>query len=79
LKQLQLIQIVCINAPGCAGTAFAAAKSCRVNLRRPARNGKKAASGNADTASVAGKRAKLQGGALYRAVTLSSSVSASCS
>jgi post-segregation antitoxin (ccd killing protein) len=52
LKQLQLIQIVCINAPGCASTAFAAAKGRRVNLRWQAPNSEKTASGNADTASV---------------------------
>jgi hypothetical protein len=64
LKQLQLIQIVCINAPACASTAFAGAKRRRVNLCWPARDGEKAASGNANTASIVGKSAKSQGGAL---------------
>jgi hypothetical protein len=56
LKQLQLIQIVCINALGSVSTTFAAAKGRRVNLQWPAPNGETAASGNTDTASAALKR-----------------------
>jgi hypothetical protein len=67
-----LIQIVYINALGCAGAGFVAAKSRRVNLQWPAPKRQKAASGNADTASGDRKRGELQALALYRALTLSS-------
>jgi hypothetical protein len=50
LKQLQLIQILCINAPHAAVAADVAAKVPAVNRLWQAPKRKKAASGNADTA-----------------------------
>jgi hypothetical protein len=62
LKQLQLIQIVSINALGRVSAAFAAAKAVRVNLLRPAPNGEKVASDNADAASAVRKRGNCGAG-----------------
>jgi hypothetical protein len=50
LKQLQLIQILCINAPNAAIAADGAAKVPGVNRFCQASEREKAASGNADTA-----------------------------
>jgi hypothetical protein len=50
LKQLQLIQILCINAPGAAVTADVAAKASGVNRLWQASKREKAASDRADTA-----------------------------
>jgi hypothetical protein len=50
LKQLQLIQILCIKAPRPGGTALGGAKACRVNSTKAQAKRPKAASGNADTA-----------------------------
>jgi hypothetical protein len=51
LKQLQLIQILRVNAPGAAAAAFVIAKAAGVNLPWQAPERTKAVSGNADTAS----------------------------
>jgi hypothetical protein len=50
LKQLQLIQILCINPPDAGCAAVVGAKVPGVNLLRQAPERTKAASGNADTA-----------------------------
>jgi hypothetical protein len=50
LKQLQLMQILCINAPNAAVAADVAAKVPGVNRLWQASKCEKAASGNADTA-----------------------------
>jgi hypothetical protein len=50
LKQLQLIQILCIKAPRPGSAAFVGAKACRVNSTKAHAKRPKAASGNADTA-----------------------------
>jgi hypothetical protein len=50
LKQLQLIQILCINAPAAAAAADVAANVPGVNRLWQASEREKAASGNADTA-----------------------------
>jgi hypothetical protein len=50
LKQLQLIQILCINGHEAAAAADACAKARRVNHLAQAPNGAKAVSGGADTA-----------------------------
>jgi hypothetical protein len=51
LKQLQLIQILCINLPNAAAAADVAAKVPGVNRVWQVSERVKAASGNADTAS----------------------------
>ncbi|MBR1154255.1 hypothetical protein [Bradyrhizobium sp. JYMT SZCCT0428] len=50
MKQLQLIQILRINAPGAAAAAVVVAKAAGVNLIWRASERTKAVSGNADTA-----------------------------
>jgi len=55
LKQLQLIQILCIKTRLRTNAAFAAANACRVNCVGAHANGARAASGNADTPSGLGK------------------------
>jgi hypothetical protein len=50
LKRLQLIQILCINAPSAAAPEQVAAKAAGVNRLWRTQDGAKAASGNADTA-----------------------------
>jgi hypothetical protein len=74
-----LIQILCIKVSKPAAAAVAAAKTGPVNRNSAGAKSKKAASGNADTAFGLQKSMELQAVALYRAVTLSSSVSGSCS
>jgi hypothetical protein len=73
LKQLQLIQILCINAPGAAAVADPGAKAAGINriLRAPDRA--KAASGRAEAAFGKAKTADLGRLALYRVVTASTS------
>ncbi|XIA63776.1 hypothetical protein ACFIOY_32815 [Bradyrhizobium sp. TZ2] len=50
MKQLQLIQILCINGRGIAAVADVCAKAARINRLSQASSGAKAASGSADAA-----------------------------
>jgi hypothetical protein len=50
LKQLQLIQILCINPPGAAIAADVVAKAAGVNRLYQASKRRKTTSGHADTA-----------------------------
>jgi hypothetical protein len=76
---MQLIQILCIKLSKPADAELAATKAGPVNRNSAGAKSKKAASGHADTAFELQKSMELPAGALYRAVTLSSSVSGSCS
>jgi hypothetical protein len=73
------MQILCINALRPAAQRFALAKAGRVNPVEGRAKRRKTASGKADTAFRFQVREESRPAALYRAVTLSSSVSASCS
>jgi hypothetical protein len=61
LKQLQLIQILCINPPDAGAAAVAAANVPAVNLLWLAPERTKAASGNAGTAFRVEKSGILEG------------------
>jgi len=71
LKQLQLIQILCINAPSAAAVAEHDAKAAGVNRIWRASDRANAPSSRAAAGFGRPEKADLAGPALYRAVTAS--------
>jgi hypothetical protein len=74
LKQLKLIQILCINAPGAAAVADRGGKAAGINRIWRAPDRGKAASIRAEAAFRGHKTADLGRPELYRVVTASTSI-----